>query len=173
VVSCAAKDGLRDESTRPFHEHGVDEKAAVTFIDGDKGIALSRIPIEQLAEKSSFVETAYLLIYWKNLPNEDQLKDWSDKLTRPLVTAREMKHFFEGFSAQAHPMADLEGGMVSALPATTRTRWNPDNIDQRDITIARLVSERCARCGVAYKKSDRPAVRVPKNRCPTAKTSST
>ena len=68
-------------------------KSAITFIDGDKGILRYRgIPIEQLAEKSSFVETAYLLIYG-NLPNETQLKEWSNKLTRHSLLHEDMKHF--------------------------------------------------------------------------------
>src|SRR6201992_231328 len=88
-------------------------KSAVTFIDGDKGILRYRgIPIEQLAEKSSFVETAYLLIYG-HLPNETQLAEWSEKLTRHSLLHEDMKHFFEGFSATAHPMAILSA-MVAA-----------------------------------------------------------
>src|SRR5579863_522241 len=73
-------------------------KSAITFIDGDKGILRYRgIPIEQLAEKSTFIETAYLLIYGE-LPKEQELKDWSKKLTRHSLLHEDMKHFFEGFS---------------------------------------------------------------------------
>ncbi|HEY8040062.1 MAG TPA: citrate/2-methylcitrate synthase, partial [Polyangiaceae bacterium] len=82
-------------------------KSAITFIDGDKGILRYRgIPIEQLAEKSTFVETAYTLIYG-NLPNEQQLKGWSEKLTRHSLLHEDMRHFFEGFPPTAHPMAIL------------------------------------------------------------------
>src|SRR5579862_8528024 len=77
-------------------------RSAITFIDGDKGILRYRgIPIEQLAEHSTFVETSYLLIYG-NLPKEEQLKSWSQRLTRHSLIHEDMKHFFEGFPATAH-----------------------------------------------------------------------
>jgi len=88
VGQLRAKTGYVDD--RPAFMNTESTKRPVTFIDGDKGIlALSRHPDEQLAEKSSFVETAYLLIYG-NLPNEDQLRDWSDKLTRHSLLHEDM-----------------------------------------------------------------------------------
>ncbi len=137
-------------------------KSAITFIDGDKGILRYRgIPIEQLAEKSSFVETAYLLIYG-NLPDEQQLKAWSDKLTRHSLLHEDMKHFFEGFSATAHPMAILSA-MISALSSYYPDSLDPDNVDQRDITIARLVSKVRTIAAFAYKKSIGQPFVYPKN----------
>ena len=137
-------------------------KSAVTFIDGDKGILRYRgIPIEQLAENSSFVETAYLLIYG-NLPNEQQLGDWSDMLTRHSLLHEDMKHFFEGFSTRAHPMAILSA-MVSALSSYYPDSLDPDNVDQRDITIARLVSKVRTIAAFAYKKSIGQPFVYPKN----------
>jgi len=137
-------------------------KSAVTFIDGDKGILRYRgVPIEQLAEKSSFVETAYLLIYG-SLPNAHQLDEWSDKLTRHSLLHEDMKHFFEGFSAHAHPMAILSA-MVSALSSYYPDSLDPDNIDQRDITIARLVSKVRTIAAFAYKKSIGQPFVYPKN----------
>jgi citrate synthase len=137
-------------------------KSAITFIDGDKGILRYRgIPIEQLAENSSFVETAYLLIYG-NLPNEKELADWSDMLTRHSLLHEDMKHFFEGFSAHAHPMAILSA-MVSALSSYYPDSLDPDNIDQRDITIARLVSKVRTIAAFAYKKSIGQPFVYPKN----------
>ena len=80
-------------------------KSAITFIDGDRGILRYRgIPIEQLAEKSSFVEVAYLLIYG-HLPNSDELNAFSTKLTRHSMIHEDMKHFFDGYPSTAHPMA--------------------------------------------------------------------
>jgi citrate synthase len=137
-------------------------KSAITFIDGDKGILRYRgIPIEQLAEKSSFVETAYLLIYG-HLPNENQLQEWSEKLTRHSLLHEDMKHFFEGFSATAHPMAILSA-MVSALSSYYPDSLDPDNVDQRDITIARLVSKVRTIAAFAYKKSIGQPFVYPKN----------
>ncbi len=137
-------------------------KSAITFIDGDKGILRYRgIPIEQLAEKSSFVETAYLLIYG-HLPNEKQLQEWSEKLTRHSLLHEDMKHFFEGFSATAHPMAILSA-MVAALSSYYPDSLDPDNVDQRDITIARLVSKVRTIAAFAYKKSIGQPFVYPKN----------
>jgi citrate synthase len=137
-------------------------KSAITFIDGDKGILRYRgIPIEQLAEKSSFIETAYLLIYG-TLPNETQLQGWSDKLTRHSLLHEDMKHFFEGFSATAHPMAILSA-MVSALSSYYPDSLDPENVDQRDITIARLVSKVRTIAAFAYKKSIGQPFVYPKN----------
>jgi len=137
-------------------------KSAITFIDGDKGILRYRgIPIEQLAEKSSFVETAYLLIYGQ-LPNKAQLDEWSEKLTRHSLLHEDMKHFFEGFSATAHPMAILSA-MVAALSSYYPDSLDPDNVDQRDITIARLVSKVRTIAAFAYKKSIGQPFVYPKN----------
>ena len=137
-------------------------KSAITFIDGDKGILRYRgIPIEQLAEKSTFVETAYLLIYG-NLPNDVQLKDWSMKLTRHSLLHEDMKHFFEGFPATAHPMAILSA-MVTALSSYYPDALDVDNVDVRDITIARLVSKVRTIAAFAYKKSIGQPFVYPKN----------
>jgi len=137
-------------------------KSAITFIDGDKGILRYRgIPIEQLAEKSTFVETAYLLIYG-NLPNDAQLKEWSKKLTRHSLLHEDMKHFFEGFPATAHPMAILSS-MVTALSSYYPDALDVDNIDLRDITIARLVSKVRTIAAFAYKKSIGQPCVYPKN----------
>ncbi|MET0284776.1 MAG: citrate/2-methylcitrate synthase, partial [Polyangiales bacterium] len=88
-------------------------KSAITFIDGDKGILRYRgIPIEQLAEKSSFVEVAYLLIYG-NLPTNDELHSFSNLLTRHSMIHEDMKHFFDGYPSTAHPMAVLSAMICS------------------------------------------------------------
>jgi citrate synthase len=137
-------------------------KSAITFIDGDKGILRYRgIPIEQLAEKSTFIETAYLLIYGE-LPKEQELKDWSKKLTRHSLLHEDMKHFFEGFPATAHPMAILSA-MVSGLSSYYPGALDVDNVAQRDITIARLVSKLRTIAAFAYKKSIGQPFVYPKN----------
>src|ERR1700748_508774 len=88
-------------------------KSAITFIDGEKGILRYRgIPIEELAVKSTFIETAYLLIYG-NLPNRPQLKQFSEALTQNENLHENMKHHFEGFPPGAHPMAILSS-MINA-----------------------------------------------------------
>jgi citrate synthase len=136
--------------------------SAITFIDGDKGILRYRgIPIEQLAEKSTFVETAYLLIYGE-LPNERQLAEWSKLLTRHSLLHEDMKHFFEGFPPTAHPMAILSA-MVTALSSYYPDALDVDNVDVRDITIARLVSKVRTIAAFAYKKSIGQPFVYPKN----------
>jgi len=136
--------------------------SAITFIDGDKGILRYRgIPIEQLAEKSTFVETAYLLIYGE-LPNEKQLAEWSKLLTRHSLLHEDMKHFFEGFPPTAHPMAILSA-MVTALSSYYPDALDVDNVALRDITIARLVSKVRTIAAFAYKKSIGQPFVYPKN----------
>jgi citrate synthase len=137
-------------------------KSAITFIDGDVGILRYRgIPIEQLAEKSTFIETAYLLIYG-DLPTEVQLKEWSKKLTRHSLIHEDLKHFFEGFPPTAHPMAILSA-MVAAMSSYYPDSLDVANVDQRDITIARLVSKVRTIAAFAYKKSIGQPFVYPKN----------
>ena len=85
----------------------------VTFIDGDKGILRYRgYPIEELAENSTFIETAYLIIYGE-LPNASQMRRFSDLLTENEMLHESMKNHFETFPATAHPMAILSS-MINA-----------------------------------------------------------
>jgi citrate synthase len=137
-------------------------KSSITFIDGDKGILRYRgIPIEELAEHSTFVETAYLLIYG-DLPTDEQLKAWSQRLTRHSLIHEDMKHFFEGFPATAHPMAILSA-MVAALSSYYPDALDVDNIYVRDLTIARLISKVRTIAAFAYKKSIGQPFVYPKN----------
>src|SRR6266404_5605008 len=81
--------------------------SSITFIDGEKGILRYRgIPIEELAEKSTFIEVAHLIIMGK-LPSNAELRSFSDLLTKNELLHESMKHHFEGFPATAHPMAIL------------------------------------------------------------------
>ena len=110
----------------------------ITFINGEKGILLYRgIPIEQLAEHSSFVETGYLLIYG-NLPTKTQLEEFSRSLTYHSMLHEDMKHFFEGFPSSGHPMAILSS-MVCSLSAYYPDSLEPDVHNQ--LHIARLISK--------------------------------
>src|SRR5690606_20521606 len=89
-------------------------KSAVTFIDGEKGILRYRgIPIEQLAEHSTFVETCWLLIFGR-LPTEAELKRFSNRLTANAHLHEDFKHHFQGFPVNAPPMAMLSA-MVNTL----------------------------------------------------------
>src|SRR6202171_2901043 len=89
-------------------------KSAITYIDGDAGILRYRgYPIEQLAEKSSFLEVSYLLIYGE-LPTEEQLKSFTQQITKHTLLDEDFKTFFSAFPRNAHPMAVLSSA-VSAL----------------------------------------------------------
>ena len=89
-------------------------RSSITFLDGDRGILRYRgYPIEQLAERSTFLETAYLLIYGE-LPTPEQLADWTGRIKRNALLHEEFRRFFEGFPTDAHPMGILTSA-VSAL----------------------------------------------------------
>ncbi len=127
-------------------------KSAITFIDGDLGVLRYRgIPIEELAEKSTFVETAYLLING-HLPNKTELARWSNLLTRHSLIHEDMKRFFDGFPSTAHPMAQLSA-MVCSLSSFYPETLNPDNSEHFEITAARLISKVRTLAAFAYKKS--------------------
>src|SRR5437870_12614673 len=88
-------------------------QSQITFIDGEQGILRYRgIPIEELAEKSTFIEVAHLIIMGK-LPNSAELRRFSELLTQNELLHESMKHHFEGFPANAHPMAILSS-MINA-----------------------------------------------------------
>ena len=86
----------------------------ITYIDGEQGILRYRgIPIEQLAEKSSFIEAAWLII-WGELPTEKQLREFRDLLTEHELIHEGLKHHFDGFPAAAPPMAILSA-MINSV----------------------------------------------------------
>jgi citrate synthase len=135
-------------------------ESKITFINGEEGILLYRgYPIEQLAEESSFIETSYLLIFGE-LPSGKQLDQFSDLLTYHSMLHEDMRHFFDGFPSNAHPMAILSS-MVSALSA-----YYPDSIepDSYNIThIARLLSKLRTIAAFSYQKRQGRPVAYPKN----------
>jgi citrate synthase len=115
-------------------------KSAITFIDGEKGILRYRgIPIEEVAEKSTFIETAYLLIYG-HLPKRDELSKFSELLTQNQMVHEDMKHHFEGFPPNAHPMAILSA-MINASSCFYPALMGPANRDRFDVHAARLISQ--------------------------------
>ena len=126
----------------------------ITFIDGEKGILRYRgIPIEELAEKSSFVETAYLVIYG-NLPNHAQFRRFSDLLTDNQYLHEDMKFHFEGFPAGAHPMAILSA-MINAASCFDEQimRWQWSKTKEFDVCVAKLISQVRTIAAYSYRKS--------------------
>jgi len=113
--------GLRQETGLVTFDPGFPNtascKSSITFLDGERGILRYRgIPVEQLAEHSTFVETAYLLINGK-LPTQEQLIRFSVMLNDSSVVHEDMRAFFENFPRWAHPMGILSS-MVNALRLT-------------------------------------------------------
>jgi citrate synthase len=155
---------LRDETGHITLDSGYMNTGSTTssicYLDGESGILRYRgIPIEQLAEKSTFVETSYLLIYGK-LPNKQELVDFSRQLTYHSMIHEDMRHFFDGFPSTAHPMAILSA-MVSALSA-----YYPDSLDPtspHDLHIARILSKVRTIAAFSYKKSIGQPVMYPRN----------
>lgn len=127
----------------------------ITFIDGDKGILRYRgIPIEELAEKSSFIESAYLIIYG-HLPNRDELRHFSDLFTEHQFLHEDMKYHFESFPTGAHPMAILSA-MINATSCfddgLMRWQWGKGNT-QFDSYAAKLMAQVRTIAAYSYRKS--------------------
>ncbi|MCX6421235.1 MAG: citrate synthase [Actinobacteria bacterium] len=126
--------------------------SAITFIDGDKGILRYRgYPIEQLAEKSTFLETSYLLIYG-SLPNATQLADFSNNVNRHTMLHEDLRRFFDGFPRDAHPMPVLSSA-VSALSTFYQDSLDPFDAQQVEISTIRLLAKMPTIAAYAYKKS--------------------
>ena len=126
--------------------------SAVSFIDGEKGILRYRgIPIEELAEKSSFIETAYLLIYG-HLPTRPELRRFSELLTQNEMLHEDMKFHFEGFPPNAHPMAILSS-MINAASCFHPRLMEGYKPDVFDLQAARLISKVRTIAAFAYRKS--------------------
>jgi citrate synthase len=126
----------------------------ITFIDGEKGILRYRgIPIEELAEKSSFIETAYLVIYG-SLPTPPQLRRLSDLLTENQYLHEDMKFHFEGFPTGAHPMAILSA-MINAASCFDEQlmRWQWSKTKEFDVCVAKLISQVRTIAAYSYRKS--------------------
>lgn len=128
-------------------------KSEITYIDGEKGILRYRgIPIEQLAEQSTFVETAYLIIHGR-LPIKSELDVYSRGFTRHSMIHEDMKTFFKGYPASAHPMAILSS-MVCSLscyyPELIKPEPTPEELE--NITIELMAKVRTI-SAYSYKKS--------------------
>lgn len=116
-------------------------QSSITFLDGEKGILRYRgYPIEQLAEKSSFLEVAYLLIYGE-LPTGQELFDFKANIKQRQLVHEDMKKIMQGFPSNAHPM-----GVLSSL-ATSLTAFFPESLDPNrsaekiNLTIIRLIAK--------------------------------
>ncbi|MDD5113506.1 MAG: citrate/2-methylcitrate synthase, partial [Methylobacter sp.] len=126
-------------------------ESSITYIDGEKGILRYRgYPIEELAENSRFVEVAYLLLNGE-LPNSQQLLDFSTNLNESSIIHEDMHHFFNGFPRGSHPM-----GILATMVASLSTFYPlPDRLDSatEQQVVINLISQVRTIAAFSYKKS--------------------
>jgi len=142
-------------------------QSKITFIDGERGILRYRgYDIAELAEKSNFVETAHLLIYGE-LPDKEELEEFSGLLTKNQMLHEGMRHHFEGFPPTAHPMAILSA-MINAASS-----YHPNLISKREerfsLHAARLISQVRTIAAFSYRKSLGLPTVYPKSNYPYTK----
>jgi citrate synthase len=126
--------------------------SSVTFLDGEQGILRYRgYPIEQLAEKSDFVEVAYLLIYGE-LPNAKQAEEFRESLRHHTLLHEDMRLFYDGFPRDAHPMAILSS-VVGAMSTFYQDSLDPHDEQQVTVSVIRLLAKLPTIAAFAYKKS--------------------
>ena len=127
-------------------------RSAVCFIDGDKGILKYRgIPIEELAEKSTFLEVAYLLLKGK-LPQRNQLNDFTRQVTMHTMLHEDIKNFYNGFPKRAHPMA-VCASVVGSLSAFYPEYLEPRAAQEEDGAVIRLLAKFPTIAAYSYKHS--------------------
>jgi citrate synthase len=126
--------------------------STITYIDGDAGILRYRgFPIEQLAERSSFLEVSYLLMH-DALPTPAQLKEFADTIRVHTLLQEEMRNFFSGFPRDAHPMAVLSSA-VTALSTFYQDALDPTDAEQVEISGIRLMAKLPTIAAYDYKRS--------------------
>ena len=137
--------------------------SAITYLDGENGILHYRgYPIEQLAEKATFLEVAFLLIYGE-LPTETELFDFKKSVTNHTLVHEDMKQFFEAYPSKAHPMGVLASMIVSLstfYPESQQADRTPAAID---LTIHRLIAKLPTLAAMSYKNAVRHPFIYPKN----------
>jgi len=127
-------------------------KSEITYIDGDAGILLHRgYPIEQLAERGTFLETAYLLINGE-LPTKHELDDFMHEISHEAMIHEALRHFFSGFHYDAHPMAMMVG-VVGSLSAFYHSEIDINRRDHRRISAVRLLAKMPTIAAACYRHS--------------------
>ncbi len=136
--------------------------SAITFIDGEKGILRYRgIPIDVLAERSSFLEVAYLLIEGK-LPTQAELDYFTNRVRRHTMIHEDIKRFYDGFPRDAHPMAIL-ASVVSSLSTFYQHDEQRSEAEQFSLNAVRLLAKLPTIAAYAYKKSIGQPLMYPQN----------
>ncbi len=127
-------------------------ESGITFLNGEQGILRYRgYPIEQLAEKASFLEVAYLLI-WGELPTQEQLTRFRLDITKHTLIHEDMRRFFDAFPPDAHPMAIISS-VVCGLSTFYQDSYPIEKDEQMYITVVRLLAKLPTITAFAYRKS--------------------
>ena len=136
--------------------------SGLTYIDGDQGVLLHRgYPIEQLADQSSFLEVAYLLLNGE-LPNKNERQEFVNAITHHTMVHEQISTFFRGFRRDAHPMAIL-CGVTGALSAFYHDSTDINDEKQRMIASRRLIAKMPTLAAMAYKYSIGQPFNYPRN----------
>ena len=133
-------------------------ESSITFLDGEKGILRYRgYPIEQLAEKSNFLEVSYLLIFGE-LPSKNQLLDFEYNIKQHTMLHEDVRHIYQAFPKDAHPMAILSS-IVCAL-STFYPDFSATDSDAVDLAIWRLIGKLPTIAAWSYKKKHWSTIRI-------------
>ena len=148
----------------PGYKNTGSTKSAITFLDGEKGILRYRgYSIEELAEKSTFLEVSHLLIYG-DLPNAEKLAAFKKEITHHTLIHEDIKNILEGFPSNSHPMGVLSS-LVSSLTAFYPESLDPNRSwDEVDISIKRLIAKLPTMAAWAYKNEIGHAANYPDNK---------
>ena len=150
VSALLAKTGL--VTVDPGFVNTASCSSSITFIDGDAGILRYRgYPIEELAERASFLEVAWLLIYGE-LPNATELEEFQTRVRHHTMLHEDMRAFFNGFPRDAHPMAVLSSA-VSALSTFYQDSLDPFDDEHVEVSTIRLLAKLPTIAAYAHKKS--------------------
>ncbi len=137
-------------------------ESSITYIDGDAGILLHRgYPIEQLAEQSSYLELCYLLLNGE-LPDSENLNDFVNTITKHTMVHDQLRNFFNGFRADAHPMA-IMCGVTGALSAFYHDSLDIDDPAHRLITAHRLIAKMPTLAAMSHKFAQGQPFMYPRN----------
>jgi len=136
--------------------------SSITYIDGQQGILRYRgYPIEQLAEQSSFLEVAYLLLYGE-LPTAEQMAEFDTNITRHTMINEALLRFFEGFHYDAHPMAMMVG-VTGSLAAFYHDSLDIQNPRHREISAHRMIAKMPTIAAACYKHNMGEPIMYPRN----------
>ena len=138
-------------------------ESAITFLDGEKGVLRHRgYSIEELAEKSSFIEVAYLVIYGE-LPNEEELRKFKSDITHHTLVHEDVKSILDGFPSKAHPMGVLSS-LVSSLTAFYPQSLDPNrSVEEINGTIIRIIAKLPTLAAWSFKNRVRQPLVYPNN----------